>query len=156
MESLSAGKPFETGAYILLYKAAFIVPTINVISFHLFLSSSPVVTHSDLRVSWSALCSQCCCRCQIHSRHAGPRLIQTNLFSLHLKNGLPTFIKLLFILFAKVYTCSFCEQWFSSWTLPVVVDLMQCHSQCLINHWNTSFHKYARILLFLWFSKESG
>ena len=51
---------------------------------HFLYSCSPISAHSHLHVSWSALCSHCGSPSQVHAKHFGPHLIQTNLFWFHL------------------------------------------------------------------------
>ena len=51
---------------------------------HLLHSFSPISAYSDLHVSRSALCSHFGGPGQVHAKHSGPHLIQTNLFWFHL------------------------------------------------------------------------
>lgn len=75
---LRLGITFSVG---ILYTLVFVMPSIKVISpsVHLLNSCNPILADSLLHLSQLALCSHCDGPGQVHTKHAEPHLIQTNL-----------------------------------------------------------------------------
>lgn len=82
---------------------------------------------------------------QVHTKHPGLHLIQTNLFWFRLTKWCAasthqTSFHLLWQKFNLADLCHFCEQWFPSWAPSVEVDSIRCPFS-LVSHWDTNDHR---------------